>query len=246
MLGSATRARTRSIPATPSRASRRRSRPGATIELDVLRPPGDFADGGNWRNAAAGPGQGVGPLLVAHDWATPGAGSAEPRGGPDAFAAPPLDHIRFDLDLKIAGREDEVIAALRERNLIERAMVSTMEADSLAYLRDAAPDLDRGWTPWKVSRDWSRNRWLRPVFLAGSASLRARLPAIIRRGAPAARRVGDLGLSPADHAPAGRRRARRRRRRGRLDRRRARARGAPRGLGVDGICSNDPRLLAEL
>jgi hypothetical protein len=39
------------------------------IELDVLRPPGDFADAGNWRSAAAGPDQGSGPLLVAHDWA---------------------------------------------------------------------------------------------------------------------------------------------------------------------------------
>ena len=99
------------------------------IELDVLRPPGDFADGSNWRNAAAGPGQGSGPLLVAHDW-----GDARRREALtlaevlDAFVAPPLDHIRFDLDLKVAGREDEVIAALRERHLIERAMVSTMEA----------------------------------------------------------------------------------------------------------------------
>ena len=152
------------------------------IELDVLRPPGDFADGGNCNARGARPGVGSAARR-------PRLGRRPAPGAPslaevlDAFAAPPLDHIRFDLDLKIAGREDEVIA-LRERNLIERAMASTMEADSLAYLRDAAPDLDRGWTLPKVSRDWSRNRWLRPVFLAGSASLRARLPAIIRRGAP--------------------------------------------------------------
>ena len=150
-----------------------------------LAPAGRLRRRGNWRSAAAGPGQGSGPLLVAHDWADARRREALSLAEVlDAFAAPPLDHIRFDLDLKIAGREDEVIAALRERNLIERAMVSTMEADSLVYLRDAAPDLDRGWTLPKVSRDWSRNRWLRPVFLAGSASLRARLPAIIRRGAP--------------------------------------------------------------
>ena len=63
-------------------------------------------------------------------------------------------------------------------------MVSTMELESVAYLRDAAPELDRGWTLPKVSRDWSRSPWLRPVFLAGSASLRARLPALVRRRAP--------------------------------------------------------------
>ena len=63
-------------------------------------------------------------------------------------------------------------------------MVSTMEIASVAYLRDAAPELDRGWTLPKVSRDWSRSPWLRPIFLAGSASLRARLPGA---GAPAPR-----------------------------------------------------------
>ena len=31
------------------------------IELDVLRPQADFADGGDWRRAAAGPAPGVGP-----------------------------------------------------------------------------------------------------------------------------------------------------------------------------------------
>ena len=217
------------------------------IELDVLRPPGDFADGGDWRNAAAGPGQGSGPLLVAHDWANARRREALSLAEVlDAFAAPPLDHIRFDLDLKIAGREDEVIAALRERNLIERAMVSTMEADSLVYLRDAAPDLDRGWTLPKVSRDWSRNRWLRPVFLAGSASLRARLPAIIRRGAPPlgvwatwvyhpliTRRLVNVAHEVDVAVVAWT-----------VDERERAERLA--ALGVDGICSNDPRLLAEL
>ena len=217
------------------------------IELDVLRPQSDFAAGGDWRRAAAGPATATGPLVVAHDW-----GDARRRTpltldqALDAFTRPPLDGVRFDLDLKIAGREDEVIAALRERNLIERAMASTMEADSLAYLRDAAPDLDRGWTLPKVSRDWSRNRWLRPVFLAGSASLRARLPATIRRGAPPlgvwatwvyhpliTRRLVDVahGVGVAVVAWT-------------VDERERAERLA--ALGVDGICSNDPRLLAEL
>ena len=217
------------------------------IELDVLRPQSDFAAGGDWRRAAAGPATATGPLVVAHDW-----GDARRRTpltldqALDAFTRPPLDGVRFDLDLKIAGREDEVIAALRERNLIERAMASTMEADSLAYLRDAAPDLDRGWTLPKVSRDWSRNRWLRPVFLAGSASLRARLPAMIRRGAPPlgvwatwvyhpliTRRLVDVA-HVVDVAVVA----------WTVDERERAERLA--ALGVDGICSNDPRLLAEL
>ena len=199
------------------------------IELDVLRPQGDFAEGGDWRRAVAGPAQGSGPLLVAHDW--PDARRRDPLTLAevlDAFNAPPLDQVRFDLDLKMAGREDEVADALRERHLIERAMVSTMETESIAFLRDAAPELDRGWTLPKVSRDWSANPWLRPVFLAGSASLRTRMPAIVRRGAPGARRLGGLGLPPARHPPPGRGGARGRGLGDRLDGRRARTRPAPR------------------
>ena len=214
------------------------------IELDVLRPQSDFADGADWRRAPAGPAEATGPLLVAHDW-----GDARRRVPLelvevlDAFTAPPLDRVRFDLDLKIAGREDEVVAGLRERGLLERAMVSTMEVASVGYLRDAAPGLERGWTLPKVSRDWSRSRLLRPVFLAGSASLRSRLPGIVRRHAPglgawavwvyhplitsglveAAHGVGVAVIAwTVDDAE-------------RIARLTA--------LEVDGICSNDPRLL---
>jgi glycerophosphoryl diester phosphodiesterase len=217
------------------------------IELDVLRPHGDFAAGNDWRRAPAGPAAGSGPLLVAHDW-----DDARRRDALtldqvlDAFTLPPLEHVRFDLDLKVAGREDEVVAALRERHLLERAMVSTMEVRSVAYLRDAAPGLDRGWTLPKVSRDWSRSRPLRPLFLAGAASLRARLPAVVRGRAPelgawavwvyhplVTRRLVEsahgVGVAVVAWTVD--------------DADRATALAA---LGVDGICSNDPRLLADL
>ncbi|MQA74248.1 MAG: hypothetical protein GEU88_07915 [Solirubrobacterales bacterium] len=214
------------------------------IELDVLRPRSDFADGSDWRRAGAGPVAGGAPLVVAHDWGD--AGRRTPltlAEALDALAAPPLDGVRFNLDLKIAGREDEVVAALRERGLDARAMVSTMEVDSVRYLRDAAPQLDRGWTLPRVYRDWSRSRWLRPVYLAGSASLRARLPGLVSRRAPAlgvwavwvyhglisarliaaARSVGVAVVAWTVDEP--------------------RRVAALAELGVDGICSNDPRLL---
>ncbi len=217
------------------------------IELDVLRPPGDFVGGADWRRAPAGPAEGSGPLLVAHDW-----GDARRRDALtlaevlDAFTRPPLEHVRFDLDLKTAGREDEVVAALRERHLVERAMVSTMEIGSVAYLRDAAPGLDRGWTLPKVARDWSRSRVLRPLFLAGAATLRARLPAVVRSRAPelgawavwvyqplVTRRLVEQahGVGVAVIAWT-------------VDDPERVAEIA--ALGVDGICSNDPRLLADL
>ncbi len=214
------------------------------IELDVLRPRSDFDRAEDWRKAPAGPAAATEPLLIAHDWGD--AARREPMTlaeALDALAAPPLDGLRFDLDLKVAGREDEVVAAVAERGLTARAMVSTMEIGSLEYLRDHAPDLERGWTLPKVSRDWSASPWLRPVFIAGSASLRTRLPSLVRRRAPqlgvwavwiyhpliTARTVAaahDAGVQviawtvdDADRVT-------------RLQR-----------IGVDGICTNDPRLL---
>ena len=216
------------------------------IEFDVLRPRSDFADGSDWRKAPAGPAAGSGPLLVAHDWGA--ASRREPltlTDALDAFLRPPLDNVRFDLDLKLAGREDEVVAALRERGLMDRAMTSTMEVSSVAYLRDAAPELYRGWTIPKVSRDYSRGVLLRPVFLAGSAVLRARLPGIVRRRAPefgvsalwAFHRVITPQLVAAAHSVDVRLFA------WTVDDAERVAELAE--LGVDGIVSNDPRLLSS-
>ncbi len=218
------------------------------IELDVLRPRADFATGEDWRRAAAGPVTGPGaPLVIAHDWAD--AARREPltlEACLHAFGRAPLDRVRVNLDLKVAGREDEVASALRRHGLLERAMVSTMEVTSLRYLGRHEPALRRGWTLPKVSRDWSRSRWARPLVLAGSASLRARLPEMVERRAPelgawaawvydplitpglvaAAHRAGIAVIAWTVDEPA-----------------RLRELAA---LGVDGICSNDPRLLAGL
>jgi glycerophosphoryl diester phosphodiesterase len=215
------------------------------IELDVLRPRGDFADAGDWRRAAAGPAQSPGgPLLVAHDWRD--ASRREPLALAevlDAFTAPPLDRVELDLDLKIAGREDEVVAAISERALEPRAMASTMEVASLRELRRLAPDLRIGWTVPRTRRDWTRSRWSRPLVVGGLASLRARLPAVVKRQAPslgvwaiwayqatitprlveAAHSVGVAVIAWTVDDPA-----------------RVRSLGE---IGVDGICSNDPRLL---
>jgi len=214
------------------------------IELDVLRPRADFANPDEWRNAPAGPSESNEPLLIAHDW-----GDAKRRDPLtlaeclDLFARPPLDKIRLNLDLKVAGREDEIATAIRERNLTRRAMTSTMEVRSVEYLRDHVPDLVRGWTLPRVHRDYSRGTLMRPIFLAGSAVLRARLPALVRRRAPelgawavwiyhplitrqliaAAHSVDVQVIAWTVDDPE------------RIDELVT--------LGVDGICSNDPRLL---
>jgi glycerophosphoryl diester phosphodiesterase len=218
------------------------------IELDVLRPRSDFDEAGDWKTAAAGPAANPGgPLLIAHDWAD--ARRRDPltlEEGLDAFLVPPLDEVDIDFDLKVAGREDELVAALGARGLLGRAMFSTMEVASLHELGRLQPELRLGWTIPKIGRDWSRMPWAKPMVIAGLASLRARLPRLVRRRAPAlgltsiwayhpvvTRRLAeachacDLALNAwtVDDVPTMRRLA---------------------GLGVDGICTNDPLLFAEL
>jgi glycerophosphoryl diester phosphodiesterase len=219
-----------------------------TIELDVLRPRADFAASDDWRRAPAGPATETGgPLLIAHDW-----GDARRRDpltlaeGLDAFTSAPLDRVQLDLDLKIAGREDEVVSALRERGLIERAAISTMEESSLREIRRLEPALRLGWTVPRITRDWNSIWWAKPLVIAALVSLRRRLPGIVRHRAPelgagslwayhpviTPRLVGachEVGLEliawTVDDLKRMRRLA---------------------DFGVDGICSNDPRLFAEL
>src|SRR6476620_4854200 len=86
-----------------------------TIELDVL-----------WLQDAHLPLEQRHPLVVAHDWED--AARRTPlklTEALDAFLAPPLDRVEVNLDVKLPGREEEMVEALRERGLMERAMIST-------------------------------------------------------------------------------------------------------------------------
>ena len=217
------------------------------IELDVLRPRGDFSDPDGWRDAPGGPAEGSAPLLVAHDW------GAAKRGDPptleqalDAFTRPPLDRVRIDLDLKIAGREDEIVAALHKRDLLERAMVSGMELPGLRWLAGNAPEVKLGWTVPRFTRDWRRERGAALVAPAWKLVMQRRLPGLAAREAPklgawavwvyhplitarltaAAAEAGVAVIAWTVDSP---------------ERMRVLA-----GLGVHGIVSNDPRLFFGL
>jgi glycerophosphoryl diester phosphodiesterase len=160
----------------------------------------------------------------------------------DLFLEPPLDQVEIDLDLKLAGREAEFAGAVAGSGLVPRAMVSTMEVESLIKLRQLEPDLRLGWTYPKTRRDWTQYGWAGPALKAGLATMRRRFPGILRKKGPqleinavwayhpiitsrlveAAREIGvELIAWTVDDAD---------RIRELLD------------LGVDGICSNDPRL----
>jgi glycerophosphoryl diester phosphodiesterase len=207
-----------------------------TIELDVL-----------WLRDAHLPLEQRAPLVVAHDW-----GDAERRTplqlteALDAFLEPPLDRVEIDLDIKLPGREEDLVEALRKRGLIERAMVSTMELYSLGKILELAPDLRRGWTYPKVTKDWTSKRWAKGPMVAALVAMRHRLPGL------AAQKLPQMGVEAiwVYHPLVSARLARICRLAGveliawtvdDLVRMRALV-----DAGVTGLCSNDPRLFKEL
>jgi glycerophosphoryl diester phosphodiesterase len=125
------------------------------------------------------------PLVVAHDWED--AADRTPlklTEALDAFLEPPLDRVEIDLDLKLPGREEEVVMALQERGLIERAMVSTMEMHTLKRILELQPALRRGWTFPKTSRDWRKKPWARPVLPIALRGMRMQLPGLAAQKLP--------------------------------------------------------------
>jgi glycerophosphoryl diester phosphodiesterase len=137
-----------------------------TVELDVL-----------WLEDAHLPLEQRAPLVVAHDWGD--AAGRTPLAlteALDAFLEPPLDQVEIDLDVKLPGREEELVDALRERGLIERSMISTMELHTLGRVLALEPGLRRGWTYPKVTVDWTAKRWAKTPMAAALVGMRYRLP----------------------------------------------------------------------
>jgi glycerophosphoryl diester phosphodiesterase len=187
------------------------------------------------------------PLVIAHDWE-----DAERRTplklteALDAFLEPPLDQVEIDLDIKLPGREEEIVEALGERGLVERSMISTMELHSLGRILELQPALRRGWTYPKVTKDWNSKRWARGPVLAAMVAMRHRLPGL------AAQKLPQFGVEAmwVYHPLVTPRLARICSLAGveliawtvddlaRMQKLAA--------MGVDGICSNDPRLFQRL
>lgn len=209
-----------------------------TIEIDVL-----WTRDGHPRIAA----EERTPLLVAHDWHdTERRRPLTLEEALDVFLEPPLDRVEIDVDIKLPGREEEIVAALRERDLVGRAMVSTMELSSLARIRELEPGLRRGWTYPKVTKDWASKRWAQAPMLAALVAMRRRLPAI------AGRSLHELGVDSmwVYHPLVSPRLARVTEAAGIEliawtvdDLARMRKLVA---AGVTGLCSNDPRLFARI
>ena len=166
----------------------------------------DFAAAPTGARAAPGLRDAAGPLLVAHDWgdAVRREAAHARREALDAFM-PPAARPRSGSTSTSRSPAARTRSSPRSRaRPAERAMASTMEVASLAYLRDEAPELERGWTLPRVSRDWSAQPWC--ARCSSPARPAARAPAGDRAPPRArARRLGDLGLPPAHHSAGGRR-----------------------------------------
>jgi glycerophosphoryl diester phosphodiesterase len=193
------------------------------------------------------PERGSGRLILAHDYA------AARRGVPPTleeglahFASEAFGGIDLDVDLKLPGYEEEVVASLRRHGLVERAMVSSQYMESLVRVRGLEPALSLGWSVPRVRRDYTSSPWTILPALGALVVYRLVLPARAARAIRERRcdalmahwRVvtprlvravreagGDLFVWTVDELP------------------RIRALEA---LGVTGVITNDPRLFAAL
>ena len=100
------------------------------------------------------------------------------------------ERVELDVDLKSVGYERAVLDTLRSLELVQRTLVSTMEASSLRILRTEAPELRLGLSVPKARRDYLSNPLTRPAAYAMLAYLRRAMPR------QAARAVGS-GLADA-------------------------------------------------
>lgn len=194
------------------------------IEFDVIR----------WR----------GRLVVAHD-----PGDAAQREvmtleeGLDHLTRDEFAAVGLDVDMKHKGFERELVAAVHERGLERRTIVTTMYSSSLVRIGESSNDLRRGLTIPFVTRDWTQasppvqalvygavlaHRLVQPRRVA--RELRAgRIDAVMAFHSLVTSRLVD-----AVHGAGGELYS------WTVDDEHTIARLA--GLGVDGIVSNDPRL----
>jgi glycerophosphoryl diester phosphodiesterase len=123
------------------------------VEFDVLP---ESLDGG-------------GRLLLAHDLHALGARTpltleqGLAHFGQDAWAG-----VELIIDLKLPGYEARVVRALRDSGLADRALISTMEASSLAAVRAAGPDIRLGWSVPRIRRNPLKHKATRMAALAAA------------------------------------------------------------------------------
>jgi glycerophosphoryl diester phosphodiesterase len=130
---------------------------------------------------------GSGELLLAHDFED--AVQRTPHTldeGLAHFADLAYAGIDLIVDLKVAGYEERVAAAIERHGLVRRSLVSTMEEPSLALLRARHPQIRLGWSVPRLQRDPLRNPIVAGPAFVLMHYMRGALPSVaanrIRRG----------------------------------------------------------------
>ena len=186
-----------------------------------------------------------GRLVLAHDYGD--AAKREPislEEGLDHFAGEAYAAVELDVDLKLPGYEREVIEGLRERELLDRSIVSSTYPESLERIGELAPGVRRGWSVPRARRDYTKSALAIPAY-AVLRLMRARLP----RQAAAGLRAGRFEAVMAHWRLVSPRLLRAVRKEGgqlyvwTVDDREHIGRLA--ALGVDGVITNDPRLFGS-
>ncbi len=146
------------------------------IEFDVVpTPPPEWrtvsvraAERRSWSGAE---------LVLAHDWGD--ASRRKPhtlRDGLAHLAAEAFAGIELDVDLKLPGYEVEILAALREFEMIDRTLISSQYRSSLTLIRATEPRVRLGWSVPKLRRDPFRSRAALLPALAALGLARTVLP----------------------------------------------------------------------
>jgi glycerophosphoryl diester phosphodiesterase len=123
------------------------------VELDVLR-------------------RGDGALVLGHGPALPQDASSLD----EALALAARLGLAVQLDVKLRGTEAGTVDALRRSGLLERSFVSSFSLPVLRVFAELCPDLPRSCTYPEDRLGMSERRLLRPAVRGGLATLRALLP----------------------------------------------------------------------
>lgn len=144
------------------------------IEFDIIRHP--YEDRQN------------GKLVLAHD---PNDAAAREDStlitmhqGLDLLASAEFAEIGLDVDMKHRGYELQLLDALRERELTDRTMITTMEYESIKLLREHIKpgEVKLGLTIPRVTKDWlSMPKVVKPILVAGVIEHRLRQPARVAK-----------------------------------------------------------------
>jgi glycerophosphoryl diester phosphodiesterase len=129
---------------------------------------------------------GTGRLVLAHDFTAAAGTPLTLEEGLAHFRQDAWARVELNVDMKLSGYERRVVDALRDHGVAGRALISTMEEESLAVVREAAPEIRLGWSVPKVRRNPLTSRWTRiPALVVaryGQRILPGRAAAAIREG----------------------------------------------------------------